>query len=109
MRLEKQFNVNAFDKPYHLQLMGEFFNVANHQNVTSESTTAYNLSSNSSVTSGCSGELVTGQAQQECSTLTYVPKTGSGVNASGFQAITNSGSNFAYSPRQVQLSLRVDF
>ena len=109
MRLEKQITVKAFDKPYHLQLMGEFFNLANHQNVTSESTTAYNLSSNSSVTSGCSGSLVTGQTQEECSTLTYVPKTGSGVNASGFQAITNSGSNFAYSPRQVQLSLRVDF
>jgi hypothetical protein len=109
MRLEKQFTMNAFDKPYHLQLMGEFFNVANHQNVTSESTTAYNLSSNSSVTSGCSTAMVTGQAQQECSTLTFVPKTGSGVNASGFRAVTNSGSNFAYSPRQVQLSLRLDF
>jgi hypothetical protein len=53
--------------------------------------------------------MVTGQAQQECSTLTFVPKTGSGVNASGFRAVTNSGSNFAYSPRQVQLSLRLDF
>jgi outer membrane receptor protein involved in Fe transport len=109
MRLEKDFVINAADKPYSLQLMGEFFNVANHQNVTSESTTAYNLSSNSSVTSGCANSLVAGQAQQECSTLTYVPKTGSGVNASGFRAVTNTGSNFAYSPRQIQLSLRLNF
>jgi outer membrane receptor protein involved in Fe transport len=109
MRLEKQLTMNAFDKPYHLQLLGEFFNVANHQNVTSESTTAYNLSSNSSVTSGCSSSLVPGQAQEECATMTFVPKTGSGVAASGFRAVTNTGSNFAYSPRQVQLSIRLDF
>ncbi len=110
MRLEKQFEREINDKPYHLQLMGEFFNVANHQNVTSVSNTAYNLSSNSSVTSGCTtGQLVPGQAQQECSTLTFVPKAGSGVTASGFRAVTNTNSNFAYSPRQVMLSLRLDF
>jgi outer membrane receptor protein involved in Fe transport len=110
MRLEKQFSINAGDRPYHVQLMGEFFNVANHQNITGVSTTAYNLSSNSSVSSGCTGsQLIAGQAQNECATLTYVPKTGSGVKASGFGAVTNSGSNFAYSPRQVQLSLRLDF
>ncbi len=55
MRLEKQFDVHAYDHPYHFQLMGEFFNVANHQNVTGVITTAYNLSSNSSVTAGCTG------------------------------------------------------
>ncbi len=108
MVLEKQFIKDINGKPYHLELMGDFFNVANHQNVTSVSSTAYNLSSNSSVTSGCTA-LVAGQAQQECATLTYVPKTGSGVTASGFRAITNSGSNFAYSPRQVMLSLRLEF
>jgi outer membrane receptor protein involved in Fe transport len=110
MRLEKQLTKEISGKPYHLQLIGEFFNVANHQNVTSESTTAYNFSSNSSVTAGCTGSsLVPGQAQEECATLTFVPKTGSGVNATGFKAVTNSGSNFAYSPRQVMLSLRLDF
>jgi outer membrane receptor protein involved in Fe transport len=110
MRLEKQFTKEIAGKPYHLQLLGEFFNVANHQNVTSESTTAYNLSSNSSVTSGCTAsQMVPGQAQEECSTLTFVPKTGTGVNATGFRAVTNSGSNFAYSPRQVMLSLRLEF
>ena len=110
MRLEKQFIKEIDGKPYHLELMGDFFNVANHQNVTSVSNTAYNLSDNSSVTSGCTGsQLVAGQTQQECSTLTYVPRAGTGVNASGFKAITNSGSNFAYSPRQVMLSLRIEF
>jgi len=108
MRLEKQFVREINEKPYHLELTGDFFNVANHQNVTSVSTTAYNLSDNASVTSGCT-VMAPGQAQDECSTLTYVPRTGTGVTASGFKAITNSGSNFAYSPRQVMVSLRLEF
>jgi outer membrane receptor protein involved in Fe transport len=108
MRLEKQFDVHAHDHPYHFQLLGEFFNVANHQNVTGVITTAYNLSSNSSVTAGCTA-VAAGQTQEECSTLTYVPKTGSGTAASGFGAVNNTGSNFAYSPRQVQLSIRMNF
>jgi hypothetical protein len=104
VRLEKQFEVSAYDHPYHFQLMGEFFNIANHPNVTSVVNGAYNLSAQ---TSGCT--LVSGQAQQECSTMTFIPKTGTGTGASGFRAISNADSNFAYSPRQVQLSIRLDF
>jgi hypothetical protein len=114
MRVEKQFEVNVQDRLYHLQLLGEFFNVANHMNVTGVSGTAYNLSANSGTTSLCGPTgatfgAVAGQAQIECSTLSYVPKTGSRIAASGFQAVTNADSNFAYSPRQVQISLRLEF
>ncbi len=110
MRLEKQFPIEMEGKLYHLELMGEFFNLANHQNVTGVSSTAYNLADNSSLTTGCTAaQMVPGQAQQECSTLTFVPKTGVGTSASGFGAITNSNSNFAYSQRQVMLSLRLEF
>ena len=114
LRLEKQFEAEVKDRTYHLQLLGEFFNLANHMNVTGVSTTAYNLSANSSTTSACSANgqsfgQVSGQAQYECGTLTYVPKVGSGTNASGFQSVTNADSNFAYSPRQVQISLRLEF
>jgi hypothetical protein len=104
MRLEKQFEVSAYDHPYHFQLMGEFFNVANHPNVTSVINGAYNLSAQ---TTGC--PAIAGQPQQECSTMTFIPKSGTGIAASGFRAINNADSNFAYSPRQVQLSLRLDF
>ena len=108
LRLEKQFAVHAYDRSYHLQLMGEFFNLANHQNVTGVNTTAYNLSSNSSLTSGCSAsQLVPGQAQQECSTLTY--QYNSGTTKPLLSTVTNANSNFAYSQRQVQLSLRLEF
>jgi len=56
LRLEKQFTIDAHDKPYHLQLLGEFFNLANHQNVTGVSSTAYNLAANASVTTGLHGK-----------------------------------------------------
>ena len=107
MRLEKQLTYKTENRLYHLQMLGEFFNVANHQNATTVSATAYNLSSNSSVTSGCTGQTVPGQAQQECSTMTYQYNANSTKPLLG--TVTNSDSNFAYSPRQVQLSLRLEF
>ena len=87
------------------------FNISNHENVTSVQTSAYTLSANSNVTSGCSGSQsqVPGQAQEECSTMTFVPLVGSGHLASGFKAITNTNSDYVYTPRQVQLALRLDF
>jgi hypothetical protein len=116
LRLEKKFDIEAHDKTYHLQLLGEFFNIANHQNVTGVSSTAYNEASNSSVTGSCTVPnstqtfgAIPGQAQIECANLTYQPKAGLGTSATGFGAVTNSNSNFAYSQRQVQLSLRLDF
>ena len=41
--------------------------------------------------------------------MTFVPLVGAGHAGSGFKAITNANSNFAYSPRQMQLALRFDF
>jgi hypothetical protein len=110
LRLEKILDFAPGDHPLKLHLIGEAFNVSNHENVTSVQTAAYTLSANSNVTSGCSGsQLVTGQAQDECSTMTFVPHAGSGHLASGFQAITNTNSDYVYTPRQVQLALRLDF
>jgi hypothetical protein len=110
LRVEKQIKLQTHGKPYSVQLLGEFFNLANHPNVTGVSTSAYNLADNSGVTKPCTGtSTVAGQTQDECSTLTFVPKTNTGINASGFGAVTNANSNFAYSPRQVQISLRLEF
>ncbi len=118
MRLEKQFTFDAKDKPMHLQLMGEVFNVANHPNVTGINNGAYTESSNSKTTSSCSipsgGTFgtVTGQGQIECSLMTYTPR-GNTSNAfnyqTGFGADTNADSNFAYSPRQVMLTMRIEW
>ncbi len=107
-RLEKQLVFNHGDHGMTLHLIGEAFNISNHQNVTGVQTSAYTLSANSSVTSGCS-VTVPGQALEECSTMTFVPLVGAGHAGSGFKAITNANSNFAYSTRQMQLALRFDF
>jgi hypothetical protein len=77
-----------FSERFNLELLGEVFNVANHQNVTGVSSTAYSLSGTN---------------------LVYQSKAGIGVNANGFGAITNSNSNFVYSQRQIQLGVKLDF
>lgn len=109
-RLEKQFTMDVHDKPYHLQLIGEFFNLGNHQNVTTVNTGAYNLSANGSVTSGCSGSsLGAGQAQEECSTMTFIPKAGAYTSATGFGAATSTNNVYMYTPREIELTLRMQF
>jgi hypothetical protein len=114
LRVEKQLPITVGDKTYRLQLLGEAFNLANHQNVTGVSTSAYNLSSNSSVTSPCTGagsgpSTVTGQAQDECATAVFQPLTGAGIHASGFKAVTNTNSTYLYTQRELELTLRLDF
>lgn len=76
LRAQKTFTIA--DK-YDLQLIGETFNLANHQNVTQVNTTGYTFSGTS---------------------LQYNPAAGTAQN---------SNSNFAYSPRQVQLAIRLMF
>lgn len=121
MRLEKQFTATLGDKPYHLELMGEVFNVANHPNITGISNGAYTESSNSSTTSSCNitngGTFgaISGQGQIECAQLSFLPRTnnkgttGLFNQQSGFGAATNANSNFAYSPRQVMLTMRIEW
>jgi hypothetical protein len=45
----------------------------------------------------------------ECSTLTYQPKTGTGISASGFGAVTSTNNVYMYTPREVELTLRINF
>ena len=86
-RLQKDIPIN---ERFNLELLGEFFNLLNHVNVTGVNSTAY---------------AITG------STLVYQPFIpGPGISAqSGFGAITNANSNFVYSQRQVQLGIKLDF
>jgi hypothetical protein len=109
LRLEKQIPITVGDKTYRLQLLGEAFNLANHQNVTGITTAAYNLSANSSVTAGCTGSLVSGQAQNECSTMTYSPFAGAGHSESGFGSVTSTNNTYLYTQRELELTLRLDF
>lgn len=76
-RLAKSF---AFRERYKLELSGDFFNVANKQNVTGVNNTGYIISGN---------------------TLTF---------SSGFGTpFATNGSSFTYRPREIQLGARVRF
>jgi hypothetical protein len=87
MRVQKDF---TFAEKYNLQLIGEAFNIANHQNVTSINASAYTL------TTASSGA----QATNPTSTLVY---------QSTFGTVTAANSNNSYQVRQVQLAARLVF
>ena len=86
-RLQKDLRVS---ERFNFELLGEMFNVLNHQNVTGVNATAYSINSTAN-------------------TLVYQPATGAGVNASGFGTVNNADSNFVYSQRQIQVGVKLDF
>jgi hypothetical protein len=90
LRAEKQFLLH---ERYNLQLLGEAFNVFNHQNYTGVNSTGYNFGSSTSTTNPDGTASYT-------TPLTYAPS---------FGTYTNANSNYAYSPRQVQLAIRLEF
>jgi hypothetical protein len=95
VRLGKNFyfNVNKYgiERP-RLEFFAEIFNVTNHQNITGIQNTAYNLASgNMAGVTPASGTY---------DILTLQPN---------FGTYNNSNSNYTYSPRQVQLAVRLHF
>jgi outer membrane receptor protein involved in Fe transport len=95
LKLSKYIRVK---ERYSVEMSGEVFNLMNHQNVTSITSTGYFLGS-------C--QALAGQNVSACGggyvgpTITY--------NTGAFGAVTNANSNFAYSQRQVQIGVRVKF
>ncbi|HTC94066.1 MAG TPA: TonB-dependent receptor [Terriglobales bacterium] len=100
LRLSKQF---SFHERYNLELLADVFNLANHTNVTGVTTTGYSVVS--------SGSIATPTGPVACSVGT--PCLSYNVNSTtfvpAFGTPTSANSNFAYSPRQVQLGIRVKF
>ncbi|HEY6350840.1 MAG TPA: TonB-dependent receptor [Candidatus Angelobacter sp.] len=76
LRLAKYLSVR---EKFKVELLGDFFNIANKQNVTGENNTGYIISGTS---------------------LTF---------NTPFGVPNNSNSNFSYSPRQIQLGIRVQY
>ncbi len=89
MRAQKDF---TFAEKYNLQLIGEAFNLANHQNVTAITSQGYVLNTVSPTPAGTPGTPT--------STLNY---------QTSFGAVTATNSNNAYQTRQVQLAVRLVF
>jgi hypothetical protein len=81
MRVSKSF---AITERYKLELLTDFFNLANKQNITGVNTTGY-------IISGATA-----------ATATLTPNA-------PFNTPTSSNSNFIYSPRQIQLGARFHF
>src|SRR5947209_4831773 len=73
-----------FREKYNLELSADFFNLANHVNVTSVANTAYFVSGGNTLTLPAAPNL-------------------------SFNTVTNGNSNFAYSPRQIQVGARFKF
>ena len=86
LRVQKDVRIS---ERFNLELLGETFNVLNHQNVTGVNATAYSINATASSTT-------------PANSLVYQPAQGAGVNASGFGTATNADSNFVYSQRQIQ-------
>ncbi len=93
LRIQKDLRIS---EKVTFQLLIEAFNLANHQNYTSLVSTAYTLVN--STTPATSATAPTG-------TLTYSPLTSTG----GFGFTNSANSNFAYSPRNVQVGGRLFF
>jgi hypothetical protein len=88
LRLQKTI---AYER-YSLELIGDAFNLANHQNIDGLGTTSYKLAS--------SGSLA--------GTLTYQGQTASPNNTFGVVTSSNN-SGFLYTPRQIELTARFVF
>jgi hypothetical protein len=97
IRLAKYF---TFQEKYKLELLTDFFNLANKQNVTQENNTGYSISN---PTVNTTTNVVTPCAQGLSNTTSCLSAN------SLFSSVTNTNSNFAYSPRQIQLGVRVHF
>ncbi len=87
-RVQKDFTIA---ERYNLQLIGEAFNLANHQNVTGINGTGYSLNTVSPPA---------GNPAPPTSTLVYQPT---------FGTVTSANSNNVYQVRQIQLALRLLF
>jgi len=101
LRVSKEFK---FRERFGVELLADFFNLANHTNVTGINTTGYFIRS--------SGTVPTPTGPVACSSASpcldfFNPSTG--ALSSLFGTTTNANSNFAYSPRQIQLGARIRF
>jgi hypothetical protein len=100
LKISKSF---TYKERYSAEFSGEGFNLFNHQNVTGMQSTGY---------------LLGGTAAAPTMTYCGSPVTAGGLpnpggappcNSGLANTITNTNSNFAWTPRQIQLGIRLKF
>ena len=101
LRVSKEF---SFQERYKLEFLADVFNLANHTNVTGVTTNGYSIVSSGSINTP-TGPAVSCSTASPC--LSY--NVNSTTFAPVFGTATSANSNFAYSPRQLQLGLRFKF
>ena len=104
LRLSKSFSLVPRESRYSLEIIGEAFNLFNHQNITSVNTTAYCVTTSPSTSTPTTGVA--------CPQIQSLPATTSSLYLVGnplFGTYLNSNSNVTYSPRQLQVAARFHF
>ncbi len=95
LRLSKRFNVAEKAR---LELLAESFNILNRQNVTAVNTTGYFIGNSRNAANAITGNTLTFNTSSANAALPL------------FQSVTNTNSSgFSFSPRQLQLGVRVQF
>jgi hypothetical protein len=105
LRLSKTIKVQ---ERYSVELMADVFNLANHTNVTGVTTLGYSVSTGTVATP--TGNVVCSTAAPCLNFNTSGPTPVSGAPFTPQIGVANSAnSNFSYSPRQLQLGVRIKF
>jgi hypothetical protein len=106
LRVSKNFK---FTERYTMELLADVFNLANHTNVTGITNLAYAAVSTGTVPTSTGNFPCSAAAPcLNFSTNGPTPATGAPFTPQ-FGVPSNANSNFSYSPRQLQLGVRVKF
>jgi len=105
LRISKSF---AVTERYRMEILTDFFNLANKQNVTGVNTTAYSIVSTGTILQA-NGTPVACSTASPCLSSNVSPSTSATPFAPLFGSITNTNSNFVYNPRQIQFGARFHF
>jgi hypothetical protein len=107
LRLSKTIKVQ---ERYSVELLADVFNLANHTNVTGATTLGYSVVSSGTVALSTGGTQACSAAAPCLNFNTSGPTPAAGAPFTPQLGVPNSGnSNFIYSPRQLQLGVRVKF
>jgi hypothetical protein len=100
LRLAKNFKVT---ERYELEVIGDFFNIANKQNITGVNKTGY------TIVRGPAPGIGTSTCSNANPCLDFFNPNIATASSSTFGTTSNVNSNFQYTPRQIQLGVRVKF